>query len=294
MNIFDRMFDPGVAGDKSVIRFLLLLSGVPILTVAGFWLVNARADASPSIAPDAVMAALAKRLPKTEVSSIDCKKLPGVCEVAAGSTLFYTDPAARYLIIGRVYDMETRTDLTATRLLELNPDVLVNGAARQGGSSGPSAANGQPDGPRAGPAVARNVPLSQLPSKGAIPWGPTTGPKVTVFSDFRCSYCSQLSATLQQMGARVEERPISVLGSRQLSEAVYCSKSPVSALHAAYAGETPQSPKCDTSGLDANEAFARKHGFNGTPVIVRADGAVLEGFRPAPILTAWLKGGPAA
>ena len=71
MSIFDRMFGPGMAGDKSVIRFLLLLSGVPILTVAGFWLVNARADASPSIAPDAVIAALAKRLPKTEVSSIE-------------------------------------------------------------------------------------------------------------------------------------------------------------------------------------------------------------------------------
>ena len=91
----------------------------------------------------------------------------------------------------------------------------------------------------------------------------------------------------------MEERPISVLGSRSLSEAVYCSKSPVSALHAAYAGETPQSPKCDTSGLDANEAFARTHGFNGTPVVVRADGAVLEGFRPAPVLAAWLRGGPA-
>ena len=54
MSIIDRLFDPGVAGDKSVIRFLLLLSGVPILSVTGFWLVNARADASPSIAPDAI------------------------------------------------------------------------------------------------------------------------------------------------------------------------------------------------------------------------------------------------
>ena len=77
MSIIDRMFDPGIAGDKSVIRFLLLLAGVPVLSVAGFWLVNARANATPTIAPDAVIAALAKRLPKTEVSSIDCKICPG-------------------------------------------------------------------------------------------------------------------------------------------------------------------------------------------------------------------------
>lgn len=240
-------------------------------------------------APASVSQALAKRLPKTQVSAVDCKKLPGLCEVAAGSTLFYTDPGARYLIIGRVYDMETRTDLTATRLLELNPDLLVNGAARQPGS-----AAGQGGQPTAQPQPARRVDLTKLPAKGAITWGPASGPKVTVFSDFRCSYCNQLSSALRQVGARVEERPISVLGSRQLSEAVYCSKSPVSALHAAYAGETPSSPKCDTSGLDANEAFARTNGFNGTPVVVRADGSVLEGFRPAPVLTAWLKGGPAA
>jgi hypothetical protein len=41
-------------------------------------------------------------------------------------------------------------------------------------------------------------------------------------------------------------------------------------------------PKCDTSGLDENEAFAKAHGLNGTPVIVRSDGAVMEGFKPKP------------
>jgi thiol:disulfide interchange protein DsbC len=55
----------------------------------------------------------------------------GVCEVTAGSQLFYVDRTARYLLIGRVYDMQTRQDLTAVRLLEVNPDLLVGGAAGQ-------------------------------------------------------------------------------------------------------------------------------------------------------------------
>ena len=50
------------------------------------------------------------------------------------------------------------------------------------------------------------------------------------------------------------------------------------------------SGQCDTTGLDENEAFAKKHGFTGTPVLVRADGAVLEGYRPRAALIAWLKG----
>ena len=47
---------------------------------------------------------------------------------------------------------------------------------------------------------------------------------------------------------------------------------------------------CDTSPLDANERFARENGIAGTPVIVRSDGAVIEGFRPKEFLVTWLKG----
>ena len=79
----------------------------------------------------AVLAALAKRLPKTVINAVDCGGLGGICEVVAGTTLFYVDRGARYLMIGRVYDMETRADMTATRLLALNPDLLVAGAGRQ-------------------------------------------------------------------------------------------------------------------------------------------------------------------
>ena len=43
----------------------------------------------------------------------------------------------------------------------------------------------------------------------------------------------------------------------------------------------------------ANEAFAKTHGFGGTPVIVRpSDGAVIEGYRPAAALRAFLTAAP--
>ena len=83
----------------------------------------------------------------------------------------------------------------------------------------------------------------------------------------------------------VEERPISIFGasSRKLAEQVLCADDPADALHKAYSGAKLESSKsCYTTGLDANEAFAKKHGFSGTPVIVRSsDGAVIEGFREA-------------
>jgi thiol:disulfide interchange protein DsbC len=69
----------------------------------------------------AVAGLLKERLPRTAVSRVNCQVVDGVCEVTAGAQLFYVDRTARYLMIGRVYDMQTRQDLTAVRLLEVNP-----------------------------------------------------------------------------------------------------------------------------------------------------------------------------
>ena len=247
--------------------------------------------ASTASGPDTakVREALKLRLPKTPIDAINCKGLGGLCEVASKSTLFYVDRAAKYLVIGRVYDMEARQDLTAARLLALNPDLLAAGAARRAGDED------APTPQRA--SVPTRVSLAGLPANGAISWGPAGGPRVVVFSDFHCSYCKKLEAELKAIGARVEERPISIFGaeSRKDAERVVCSARPEVALHMAYSGLALANPKpCDTSGLDANEAFAKAHGFGGTPVIVRpSDGAVLEGFRPAAALRAFLSGTPA-
>ena len=242
----------------------------------------------------AVRNLLKARLPKTQVSEVNCAKVRGLCEVTAGSNLFYVDGSARYLIIGRIYDMQTRQDVTAARLLEMNPDMLVGAAA----SANAAATSGEVQKAAATHAMASHVvpdsphilSLAGLPGDGAIIWGKAAAPSVTVFSDFRCSYCRALSNELRSMNVRVVERPISSLGSRDLSERVYCARNREEALHAAYAGEPIKpGPACDTSGLDANEAFAARNGLNGTPVIVRSDGAVLEGYRPRAFLEKWLK-----
>lgn len=243
---------------------------------------------------------LKARLPKTEVSKVNCEKIEGLCEITAGANLFYVNHGARYLIIGRVYDMETRQDLTAARLLEINPDMLVGGAAKananavggsdEGGADVTAAAAGP--GRTTVPARPAVLNLSGLSADGAIVWGNKAAKQsVTIFTDFRCGYCRALANVLKDMDVKVIERPISVLGSRDIADRVYCSRNPEQALHAAYAGEPFKAPAaCDTKGLDGNERFARQHGLSATPVIVRSDGAVLEGYRPREFLETWLKG----
>ena len=103
--------------------------------------IAAVAHASSGANVTTIKAALTDRLPKTEITEIDCDKIEGVCEVQARQNLFYIDHSARYLIIGRVYDMETKQDLTAARLLEMNPDMLIGGGARPSRTSRRSASN---------------------------------------------------------------------------------------------------------------------------------------------------------
>ena len=235
-----------------------------------------------------VAKALAERLPKTEITAVDCARIDGVCEVQAKQNLFYVDEGARYLIIGRVYDMETKQDLTAARLLEMNPDMLVGG-----GGAAPNTDQHTPKkGAKASQIDAQVDPaaLAALPKIGAVTMGRGSR-TLTVFSDFRCGYCKRLHETLETLEVKVVERPISVLGTRPISEAVICSPDKKRAVNEAYdGGSITTGGDCDTSGLDANEAFARKHGFTGTPVIVREDGAVVHGYRPREFLENWIKG----
>ena len=263
-----------------------------LAALAGIATSPAPSFAGPANA-EAVAHAIAARLPRTQVAHVDCTKVAGICEVQAGTNIFYVDATARYLIVGRVYDMETRQDLTAARLLEVNPDLLLGGApsARDEGSEAAYVRDGHGHAaPSANPGMAQKVSLTGLPANGAIEWG-GPGPSVTVFSDFHCGYCRMLHQTLKSMGVHVFERPISVLGTRAISNAVICAEDRIGAVEKAYSDQEIAKRACDTSGLDANERFAQGHGFTGTPVIVRADGAVVLGFRPREFLEAWLKGG---
>ena len=279
---------PASDGDSYRSGAKRVLQGLLILATGGGIAMGASALAQSS--GPSVEKALAERLPKTEITAIDCEKIEGVCEVQARQNLFYIDHGARYLIIGRVYDMETKQDLTAARLLEMNPDMLIGGGGDTS-SSDPAQAPAQQGADTA--SIDDQVDpraLAALPQNGAVVMG-RGARTLTVFSDFRCGYCKRLHETLETLNVKVVERPISVLGTRPISEAVICSPDKRRAVNQAYdGGSITTGSNCDTSGLDANEAFARKHGFNGTPVIVREDGAVVHGFRPREFLESWIQG----
>lgn len=275
---------PGLKARAATIA-LAMTSAATVLTLGVAAVVGVPASAASQ---SDVVAALKLRLPKTPIDELTCGGTGPLCEVVSGDTLFYVDESARFLLVGRLYDMETRRDVTAARLLEINPDLIAAGGARAAGDANRA---------EKADAAPAKVDLSSLPSEGAIHWGDPKAAKLVVFSDFQCSYCRRLVGELEKARVAVEERPISIFGaeSRALAEKVLCAPDPVQALHQAYAGGEPATRNhCAAKGLDANEAFARKHGFAGTPVLVRAsDGAVLHGYRDAATIRRFVGAAPA-
>lgn len=230
-----------------------------------------------------------KQLPNTEIQAINCNQPMGLCEIRAGQNIYYTDKASKFLIIGHVYDLDKKINLTEASLRNEVPSaVSSDGVAVERVGSRPAANLVKA---ASGSERQQRVNVSSFPYSGAVVWGKAAGVPIYVFSDFRCGYCRALSHELKKMNVKVYEFPISILGSRQISESVFCAKDKVSALHDAYAGVSVVSPQCNVSGLDLNEEFARKNDFAETPIVVRADGSVLRGLRPRGELLKWLNGG---
>lgn len=220
----------------------------------------------------AVRAKLERALPKTAIASVDCERPGGLCEIAAGDNILYTDREATVLIVGRVFDLATGDDLTA-------------GARRK--AFGPDAAAAEVT-------QTASVDWSSLPKGGAIVRGAGAARRIAVFSDLNCAWCRALHGELATIpDLEVSEHIVSFLASDARARSVACAGDREAALHDAYTNAPlPPAPKdCRPEVLAINTAFFEQQGFQGTPVIVRPDGAVLFGLRDAEFLSRWIEEG---
>jgi thiol:disulfide interchange protein DsbC len=243
-------------------------------------------------------AALAKSLPGTKVSSIDCRAEAaprGFCEFVAGRNVFYATRDGRYVLIGQILDLERKIDITERRMRDVgalaSAEDLIAGRSPPPRAAGAEGAGSPPQ--RPGPPQILKV---DLPPENAIVHNRGGRLKMTVFTDFNCHFCRQLFADLKtQKDIEVTEYPIAFLGPDSAAKAkiALCAADRATAAMTLYdggsvkgGGECPDGARRLRQNLD----FAQSHGISGTPTIVRADGATNPGWMPAEKLAAWLAG----
>lgn len=224
---------------------------------------SAAATAAPAAKgnPDeqAVLARLKRQYPATAFTSVARTPVKGLYEVQMGPNIAYVDASGRHFLFGHLFDMQTQSDLTAKR--------------QSGDSSTPTLrSEREASGPKS------VIALADLPLKDAIKRVNGNGARtLVVFSDPNCPYCRRLEADLPALAdTTIYTFLIPILGpsSRKSAEAMWAEAMPERAK--------------ELEVLDRNLSLASRFGINGTPTLIRNDGAVTAGAMPADQIAAWL------
>jgi thiol:disulfide interchange protein DsbC len=197
---------------------------------------------------------LAQRLPNLpKIDEVNKTPVPGLYEVRVGHDILYTDEHGDHILQGALFDTRSRTDLTEQRLRKLTV-----------------------------------IPFADLPLRDALVMKQGNGArKLVVFGDPNCGYCKRLERDLVNLkDVTIYTFLYPVLGpdSDAKSRAIWCAKDAQTVWRSWMIDGTPpprQMGTCDTSAIERNVAFGRKHRVNGTPALVFQDGTRIPGAVPA-------------
>lgn len=226
-----------------------------------------QAYAQPMPKPPAVSAeakALAMKLeqkfPGAQIGLISKSPYFGLYEVVIDDRVVYTDAKAKYVLVGSVYDAESKTNLTEDRQRKLN-----------------------------------RVNVAALPLDLAIKKVKGTGErKLIVFSDPDCPFCAQLEKTLKGIDNTTVYTflfPIDQLhpDATRKSRMIWCAPDRVQAWDAHYdSGTLPDNPGDCENPVAKTQAIGAGLRINGTPTLIFADGSLIPGALPPDRLEAEL------
>jgi len=195
---------------------------------------------------------LPERLPNLPaIDEVSKTPMPGLFEVRIGSDVFYTDAQANFIVQGSLFDVRQRRNLTEERVEKLSA-----------------------------------IPFDQLPLKNAFTQVHGNGKrKLVVFADPNCGYCKRFEKDLQNLhDVTIYHLLYPILGedSKAKSRHIWCAKDRVKAWNDwMLRGVRPAGAQCDTTAIDANVEFGKKHRISGTPTLILTDGSRIAGAVPA-------------
>ncbi|EGV49880.1 DsbC family protein [Candidatus Endoriftia persephone] len=193
--------------------------------------------------------------------SIQPSVIQGVYEVMIGPRLVYVSADGKYLLNGKLFDIETREDLTTPKVAKAKARAIE--------------------------AVGEENMVIFAPEKFEH--------TVTVFTDIDCGYCRKLHSEIGQyndLGIRVRYMmfPRAGVGSSSFDKAVavWCADDRQKAMTLSKAGKQVEQKKCENPIIQHME-LGQLLGVTGTPAIFFDDGELLPGYVPAKRMLSYLK-----
>ncbi len=173
-------------------------------------------------------------------------------EVVSDNQAAYLTKDMRYFIVGRVFDMKDKRDLTAERINSL-----------------------------------RRIDFAKLDKSDAVKMG--DGSKaLAVFTDLGCPYCKRLHGELSKLkdvAIYIYLYPLAAQSEEAKKKAatVLCAKDRLAALDEAWNGKVSPASVTPTeacmASVENNVKMGRSHRINSTPTMVLEDGRVVVGYK---------------
>jgi thiol:disulfide interchange protein DsbC len=199
-------------------------------------------------------------LPGLRPDGVRATPIDNLYEVTFGTRVVYVTGDGRFLVQGKLIDLETRTEITEQRLTEL-----------------------------------KSAALAQVGEDRMVIYGPTDAKDtVTVFTDIDCGFCRKLHADMakyneQDIRIRYLFYPRAGLGRESYDKAVsvWCADDRKAAMDAAKAGKAIPAKTCDNPVAE-HYALGQAMQLQGTPALLLEGGEMVPGYVPADKLRALL------
>lgn len=190
--------------------------------------------------------------PNAKSIAISETPLEGILMVQINSDIVYTSADGRYLIQGRVVDMDTREDLTESAKSGVRKDLLTD-----------------------------------VDKSGQITFSPENPTyELMVFTDIDCGYCRKLHeqmAEYNEQGIAISYMafPRAGIGSKSYEKAVsvWCADDPQAAMTLAKMGSDPDPEQCENPVAEQYQ-LGIQLGVTGTPALMTSTGVLIPGYVP--------------
>lgn len=196
---------------------------------------------------------LLERFPGADIVSVTKTAYSGLYEVVIDGQVVYADENAKYLFVGSVVDIKTRTNLTNERLEKLN-----------------------------------EIKFSSLPFADAIKTVKGDGKrKMAIFSDPDCPYCKKLEEQLAKVSNVTIYTflyPIAGLHPQAVakSKAIWCAPDRNKAWDDAMLRSVmPKNNGNCKNPVESNIALGNQYRITGTPTLIFVNGQRVPGMVPA-------------
>lgn len=204
--------------------------------------------------------AMRELAPTAETIAVSETPIAGILQVQINGEIVYASSDGRYLLQGRLVDLETRNDLT---------ELAKSGQRRE--------------------------LMQELDPSKQIAFEPENPDyELVVFTDIDCGYCRKLHSQMAEynevgIGIRYMSFPRAGIGSHSYEKAVsvWCATDQQSALTNAKLGNEPEPLQCDNPIAEQYD-MGKRLGVTGTPALLMDDGQLIPGYVPPDKLRARL------